>query len=64
MNKDLELCIHKKLQEYAFNNGKSIIDLHIMYDYHKSEISRLYYNPFEHYNKIRVLAMNKVIKSD
>jgi hypothetical protein len=61
MNKELEICIHQRLQEYAMENSKSIIDLHILYDYHKSEISRLYYNPFQHYNKIRVLAYHKTV---
>jgi len=42
--------------------GKSIIDLHIKHHYHIQEVSRLFYNPEQHYSKIMVIAYNKVIR--
>jgi hypothetical protein len=59
---NLEVCIHEKLREHAIEHGKSIIDLHILYDYHIQEVSRIYRNPYEHYNKIRAIAYRKVTK--
>ena len=58
--KDLQICIDAKLQEYCMDKGKSIIDIHILYHHNISVVSRLFYNPQQHYSKIMVIAYNQV----
>ena len=58
----LQVSIDQKLQEDCIEKGKSILDKHILYHYHIIEISKLFYEPQQHYSKIMVLAYKKAIK--
>jgi hypothetical protein len=55
----LGVCIDSKLQDFALNEGVSIIDLHILYHHQISQVENMYAIPREHYSKIMVIAFNQ-----
>lgn len=60
--KNLQVCLDDRLMKEAMYEGRSIVDLHILYHHYVIEVSNLYRIPQEHYSKIMVLAFNKTIK--
>ena len=57
--KNLNVCIDSKLQEFAMNEGFSIIDLHILYHHQITEVENMYRIPSEHYSKVMAISFNQ-----
>lgn len=58
---NLQVCIDSKLQDFAREEGFSIIDLYILYHHQLTRVEDMYRIPSEHYSKIMTIAYNQTL---